>query len=156
QLDALKQEQDAMRDQMAALRNGANGNDALGLGAARGGVPGGGANGANGANGAGGGAGANNLAVQGGNNTSGPSSSEIGKAVADELNRRSPKFEMLGMNVGGTSNGDATFTGKGRYFGTFGEHYAVQSEGEYFYSKGQREGQFDLGLVDRIGRFQAG
>ncbi len=48
------------------------------------------------------------------------------------------------------------FTGKGRYFGTFGQHYALQTEGEYFYSRGQREGQFDVGLVDRVGRFQAG
>jgi len=60
------------------------------------------------------------------------------------------------MNVGANSNGDMTFTGKGRYFAPFGNNYAFQSEGEYFYNKGQREGQFDMGLVDRIGRFQAG
>ena len=63
---------------------------------------------------------------------------------------------MLGMNVGPTSDGNATFTGKGRYFAPFAEHYGFQSEGEYFYSKGQREGQFDFGLVDRVGNFQAG
>ena len=49
-----------------------------------------------------------------------------------------------------------SFTGKGRYFAPFGNNYAFQSEGEYFYNKGQREGQFDFGLVDRIDRFQAG
>jgi outer membrane protein OmpA-like peptidoglycan-associated protein len=145
QLNALKQEQDALRDQVAGLRNGAGG--------AGGGV----VAGANGANGGAGGAGANNLSVTGGQNgPPAPTSAEVAKAVADELEKRAPKFEMLGMNVGGTNTGDATFTGKGRYFGTFGQHYAVQSEGEYFYSTGQREGQFDLGLVDRVGRFQAG
>ena len=70
--------------------------------------------------------------------------------------RQPPKFQLLGMNVGANSNGDVTFTGKGRYFAPFGNNYAFQSEGEYFYNKGQREGQFDIGLVDRIGRFQAG
>ena len=168
QLDGMKQEQDALRDEVTALRNGgANGaNGGAGGGALAGGAggngaggangAGGGANGANGANGGAGGAGANNLAVNGGATTNGPSSSEIAKAVADELTKRAPKFEVLGMNVGGTDTGDATFTGKGRYFGTFGQHYALQTEGEYFYSRGQREGQFDLGLVDREGRFQAG
>jgi hypothetical protein len=67
-----------------------------------------------------------------------------------------PKFQLLGMNVGANSDGNASFTGKGRYFAPFGNNYAFQSEGEYFYSKGQREGQFDFGLVDRINRFQAG
>jgi hypothetical protein len=70
--------------------------------------------------------------------------------------RQLPKFQLLGMNVGGNSDGNASFTGKGRYFAPFGNNYAFQSEGEYFYSKGQREGQFDFGLVDRINRFQAG
>jgi len=86
-----------------------------------------------------------------------PSATEVAKAVTTELDKnKTPKFELLGLNAGPTSNGDATFTGKGRYFAPFGEHYGVQSEGEYFYSKGQREGQFDIGLVDRVGRFQAG
>src|SRR5678810_1507711 len=67
-----------------------------------------------------------------------------------------PKFQLLGLNVGANSDGNASFTGKGRYFAPFGNNYAFQSEGEYFYSKGQREGQFDFGLVDRINRFQAG
>ena len=85
-----------------------------------------------------------------------PSAAEVAKAVNDEHEKRNPKFELLGLNAGPTSNGDATATAKGRYFSPFGDHYGVQSEGEYFYSKGQREGQFDLALVDRISRFQAG
>jgi outer membrane protein OmpA-like peptidoglycan-associated protein len=146
---------------------GNGGGNGSGNGAANG-IPG--ANGSNGiagnngANGAGGfgagtnGAGANGNGAANGNATiNGASASDFAKAVANELDKHhAPRFEMLGMNVGATSDGNATFTGKGRYFAPFAEHYAFQSEGEYFYSKGQREGQFDFGLVDRVGRFQAG
>jgi hypothetical protein len=86
-----------------------------------------------------------------------PSTDEVAKAVAQELkNAAPPRFQLLGVNVGPTGDGNATFTGKGRFFAPFGDHYGFQSEGEYFYSRGQREGQFDFGLVDRIGNFQAG
>jgi hypothetical protein len=86
-----------------------------------------------------------------------PTTEEVAKAVTDAMDKKQlPKFQLLGMNVGANSDGNASFTGKGRYFAPFGSNYAFQSEGEYFYSKGQREGQFDFGLVDRINRFQAG
>ena len=41
-------------------------------------------------------------------------------------------------------------SGKGRFFGVFGEHYALQAQGEYMYTRGDKEGQFDIGLVDRV------
>ena len=86
-----------------------------------------------------------------------PTTDEVAKAVTAELEKKAlPKFQLLGVNVGANNNGDITFTGKGRYFAPFGNNYAFQSEGEYFYNKGQREGQYDFGLVDRINRFQAG
>ena len=86
-----------------------------------------------------------------------PTTSDVASAVTTEIEKKKdPRFELLGMNVGANQEGDITFTGKGRYFAPFGPNYAFQSEGEYFYNKGQREGQFDLGLVDRISRFQAG
>jgi hypothetical protein len=86
-----------------------------------------------------------------------PTTSDVASAVTTEIEKKKdPRFELLGMNVGSNQEGDITFTGKGRYFAPFGPNYAFQSEGEYFYNKGQREGQFDLGLVDRISRFQAG
>ena len=153
QLAALKQEQDAMRDQLGALRPAPGGN--VLAGGAQVGAPGPGA-GAGAAPGSGAGAGAGAGAAAAAAPAGGASASEIAKATADELQKRTPKFEVLAMNVGSTGTGDATFTGKGRYFAPFAEHYAFQSEGEYFYSRGQREGQFDLGLVDRIDRFQAG
>ena len=183
QLNGLKQQQDAMRDQLSALRDGGDGN--LRAGNSRGGVAGSGSgdaagtmpgfgnagNGGVGSSGNSGPAGANGAAGSNGNgagnsngnnangnaNINGASASDFAKAVANELDKnRAPRFEMLGMNVGATNDGNATFTGKGRYFAPFAEHYAFQGQGEYFYSKGQREGQFDFGLVDRVGRFQAG
>jgi hypothetical protein len=69
---------------------------------------------------------------------------------------RPPRFSLLGANVGSDDVGNVTFTGKGRFFAPFAEHFAFQAEAEYLYFKTQREGQFDFGLVDRIGNFQAG
>lgn len=66
------------------------------------------------------------------------------------------RFSLLGMNAGSDDRGNFTFTGKGRFFAPFDDHFAVQAEAEYLYFKTQREGQFDLGLVDRIGNFQGG
>ncbi len=66
------------------------------------------------------------------------------------------RFQLLGVNVGADQDGHVTFTGKGRFFGVFGEHYALQAQGEYMYTHDDKEGQFDIGLVDRIGRMQAG
>jgi hypothetical protein len=69
---------------------------------------------------------------------------------------RDPRFALLGLNVGADSYQHVTFTGKARYFAPFKEHFAVQAQGEYMYFDQAKEGQFDLGLVDRIGRFQGG
>jgi hypothetical protein len=66
------------------------------------------------------------------------------------------RFQLMGMNVGADQNGHVSFTGKGRFFGVFDEHYAVQAQAEYLYANQNKEGQFDLGLIDRIGQFQAG
>jgi hypothetical protein len=66
------------------------------------------------------------------------------------------RFQLLGMNVGADQNGHVSFTGKGRFFGVFGEHYALQAQAEYLYANQNKEGQFDIGLVDRVGRLQAG
>lgn len=65
-------------------------------------------------------------------------------------------FTLLGVNAGSDGEGNLTFTGKGRYFQPFADHFALQAQAEYLYYKTQREGQFDFGIVDRIGNFQAG
>jgi hypothetical protein len=98
-----------------------------------------------------------NLEAQVNNAPKPPSTSDVASAVTAEIEKKKdPRFELLGMNVGSNQEGDVTFTGKGRYFAPFGPNYAFQAESEYLYNRGQREGQFDFGLVDRISRFQAG
>src|SRR5713101_3692356 len=69
---------------------------------------------------------------------------------------REPRFSLLGVNIGADDHRDITFSGKGRYFAPFHEHFAFQAQGEYLYFKSQQEAQFDFGLVDRIGNFQGG
>jgi hypothetical protein len=90
-----------------------------------------------------------------------PSPAEVASAVKQELDKdkdkEPPRFQLLGVNVGENQDGNVTFTGRGRYFAPFAAHFAFQAQGEYLYSKGQKEGQFDFGLLDRVGtRFQAG
>ena len=73
------------------------------------------------------------------------------------LKQSQPKFQLLGVNVGEDQEQHLTATGKGRFFGLSRDHYAFQAQGEYHVlQRPDKEGQFDLGLVDRIGRFQAG
>ena len=87
-----------------------------------------------------------------------PLNEEQTGAVVDrrlEANR-DPRFSLLGLNVGADDRGQVTFTGAGRYFAPFKDHFAIQAQGEYMYFHDQREGQFDIGLVNRINRFQGG
>jgi hypothetical protein len=80
----------------------------------------------------------------------------------DEAQRRNRKFALLGLNIGPTfgpgRRGDFTFSGSGRFFSPFGGdgQRAVQAQGEYMYYPGRKEGQFDIGLVNRWGSVQAG
>jgi hypothetical protein len=87
-----------------------------------------------------------------------PSASEVATAVKTQLDaEKTPKFQVLGANVGADGNGGVTFTGKGRFFDTMGTRFGFEAQGEYYYVKGQQEGQFDFGLVDRLGKHvQAG
>jgi hypothetical protein len=82
---------------------------------------------------------------------------QTGEIVEKQLEAaRQPRFSLLGVNAGVDDRGDITFSGKGRYFAPFKEHFAFQAQGEYLYFRTQREGQFDFGLVDRLGNFQGG
>src|ERR1700682_1843644 len=83
--------------------------------------------------------------------------SQVGNVVDTHLERfRDPRFSLLGINIGADDHRDIPFTGRSRFFAPFKDHFAVQAQGEYLYFRNQREAQFDLGLVDRIGPFQAG
>ncbi|MDQ2945300.1 MAG: immunoglobulin domain-containing protein, partial [Acidobacteriota bacterium] len=69
---------------------------------------------------------------------------------------RDPRFSLLGINIGADDHRDLTFTGSARFFAPFKEHFGVQIQGEYLYYRNQKEGQADIGLVNRIGSFQGG
>jgi hypothetical protein len=86
-----------------------------------------------------------------------PSADDVAKEVAKDIKSQTPaKFQLMGVNLGADSEQHLTATGQGRFFGPFGEHYAFQAQGEFTYYKDQKEGQADVGLVDRIGHFQMG
>lgn len=87
-----------------------------------------------------------------------PSAAEVASAVQDRLvASRPPLFQLLGLNVGSDAERNPAFSGRGRFFKPFGDHFGVQAQAEYYYLRGQREGQFDIGLTDRFGkRVQAG
>jgi len=82
--------------------------------------------------------------------------------AVDEAQRRNKKFSLLGMNIGPTfgpaRTGDFTFNGRAQYFSPFGGdgQRAVQAQGEFMYYPGRKEGQFDIGLINRWGNLQAG
>src|SRR4051794_7613785 len=82
--------------------------------------------------------------------------------AVDEAQKRNRKFALMGVNIGPTfgprRTGDFTFSGRAQYFSPFGGdgHRAVQAQGEFMYYPGRKEGQFDIGLVNRWGAFQAG
>jgi hypothetical protein len=82
--------------------------------------------------------------------------------AVDEAQRRNRKFSLLGLNIGPTfgarRSGDFTFSGRGQFFSPFGGdgRRAVQAQGEFMYYPGRKEGQFDIGLVNRFGNLQAG
>jgi hypothetical protein len=80
-----------------------------------------------------------------------PSATEVANAVKQQLDaEKTPKFQLLGVNVGADGNGGVTFTGKGRFFDTMGSHFGFEAQSEYYYVRGQSEGQADFGLVDRL------
>ena len=90
--------------------------------------------------------------------TSGETASIVDTRTAEQIEKaRMPRFAIVGINAGVDGNGDLTFSGRGRYFAPFKEQFAIQAQGEYMGFKGRKEGQFDVGIVDRfITRAQAG
>ncbi len=85
------------------------------------------------------------------------STSDLDGERADYPGYNTNKFTLMGINFGPrTPDGDITVNARARYFNAYNRHFALQSEGEYFYWKDRQEGQFDLGLVGRGGPLQLG
>jgi len=87
------------------------------------------------------------------------------KKVEEEAKANNHEFSNVGINIGpafgggrASDNQRVSASAHGQFFTPFGADgsHAVQAQGEYLYSPGLQEGQFDLGLVDRVGAFQAG
>jgi hypothetical protein len=69
---------------------------------------------------------------------------------------QTPKFSLLGLNVGVDDTRNLTFTGRGQFFAPFKENFAFQAQGEYMYFRPRKEGQIDFGLVTRWRPVQLG
>src|SRR5579883_480631 len=83
--------------------------------------------------------------------------------AVDEAQRRNKKFSIVGVNIGpafgpGRNGSDFTASGRAQFFSPFGGdgHAAVQAQGEFLYYPDRKEGQFDIGLVNRWNHVQAG
>jgi len=89
-------------------------------------------------------------------------------AIADKVEEAAKKrmnaIANVGINIGPAfgngrpTDSHLTASAHGLFFQPFGvdQNYAVQAQGQFNYFPGFKEGQFDLGLVDRVGHVQAG
>ena len=128
----------------------------------------GGRGGAAGQNGAAGASGQTSAA----NSATSPSANDIATAVREQLQRGSgangsntggfriggnSPLQQLAFTVGADDRGKISGTGRGQLFIPAGNNFGFQAQAEYYYLRGQKEGQFDFGLVDRFNRrVQAG
>ena len=83
--------------------------------------------------------------------------------AVDEAQKRNKKFSIVGVNIGpafgpGRNGSDFTASGRAQFFSPFGGdgHAAVQAQGEFLYYPDRKEGQFDIGLLDRWKAIQFG
>ena len=87
----------------------------------------------------------------------GPGTGQVGGGAGDRSPSAIRQYSTVNFNVGpDTQDGNAAFSGKGRFFLPFAQRHALQAEGEFFHQFGRDEGQFDVGLVNRFGNVQAG
>jgi uncharacterized cupredoxin-like copper-binding protein len=91
-----------------------------------------------------------------------PTAEAIAAKVEEDEMARNKKFSNVGIDIGPTMGagrtGKFTATAHGQFFTPFGASgmHALQAQGEYMYYPGRQEGQFDFGLVQRMGSVQAG
>jgi len=89
---------------------------------------------------------------------------EIAAKIEEQRKANNHTMSNVGINIGpafGMGRADdshVTASAHGMFFSPFGanQNYAVQAQGRYNYFPGIQEGQFDIGLVDRVGAVQAG
>src|ERR1022692_4597725 len=88
--------------------------------------------------------------------------SQAAAKVEEAQKARNKILSNVGVNLGPAygagRTGSFTASANGQVFAPFGadQMHAVQAQAEYMYYPGRQEGQFDVGLVNRMGNFQAG
>lgn len=93
-----------------------------------------------------------------------PTAEAIAEKVEETQKANNHIISNVGLNIGPAfgngrpNDSHVTASAHGMFFAPFGadKTYAVQAQGQYNYFPGFQEGQFDLGLVDRVGAVQAG
>jgi len=90
-----------------------------------------------------------------------PERAELAQMMEETAQRaleqaRPKRFQLLDLNLGPDRTGNLSVSGRARFFAPFGEGHALQAQGEYLRYADRQEGQFDVGLLDRRGSFQAG
>src|ERR1017187_6601202 len=88
--------------------------------------------------------------------------SQAAAKVEEAQKARNKILSNVGVNLGPAfgagRTGSFEASANGQFFAPFGadQMHAVQAQGEYMYYPGRQEGQFDIGLLNRMGNFQAG
>jgi uncharacterized cupredoxin-like copper-binding protein len=88
--------------------------------------------------------------------------SQAAAKVEEAQKARNKILSNVGVNLGPAfgagRTGSFTASANGQLFAPFGadQMHAVQAQGEYMYYPGRQEGQFDVGLINRMGNFQVG
>jgi hypothetical protein len=81
----------------------------------------------------------------------------VRKAIPEEIAKAQPKrISPIGVNLGSDDRGRITGSARGQLFTAFNDKTALQMQGEYMYWRDRQEGQFDMGLVNRLGNVQVG
>jgi len=93
-----------------------------------------------------------------------PTAEQVATKVEENTKARKNSIANVGINIGPAfgngrpNDSHIAANAHGMFFDPFGrdQKFAVQAQGNYNYFPGFQEGQFDLGLVDRVGAVQAG
>ena len=83
--------------------------------------------------------------------------SRVRQIIVEDAPKPSERYARYNLMAGPTSpDGNLTVGAQGQVFMPFGEHHALQAQGDFMRNFRRNEGQFDLGIVNRFGPMQAG
>ena len=83
--------------------------------------------------------------------------SRVRQIIVEDTPKPVERFARYTLMAGPTSpDGNLTVGAQGQVFLPFGERHALQAQGDFMRNFRRNEGQFDLGIVNRLGPMQAG